>query len=130
MESIWQLVLLPFSLLSAVIPLVAFLGLVWWLDRYDREPIWLVLLTFAWGALGGVLFALLGSSLAMEPLAMLVGPEQAEQRGGAGEDDPLLGGEVEELGLALQGGVDELVGGDEHRWDAAEFKIVDVMHTA
>ncbi|HND30206.1 MAG TPA: PrsW family intramembrane metalloprotease [Myxococcota bacterium] len=79
MESIWQLVLLPFSLLCAVIPMVAFLGLVWWLDRYDREPIWLVLLTFAWGALGGVLFALLGSSLAMEPLAMLVGPEQAEQ---------------------------------------------------
>lgn len=79
MQSLWQFVLLPISLLCAVIPMMLYLGLIWWLDRYDREPIWLVLLTFAWGALGGVLFALLGSSFAMDRLIALIGDESANQ---------------------------------------------------
>lgn len=32
---------------------VAYLGFIYWLDRYEREPLWLVLSTFAWGAIGG-----------------------------------------------------------------------------
>ncbi|HHO52833.1 MAG TPA: PrsW family intramembrane metalloprotease, partial [Deltaproteobacteria bacterium] len=36
---------------------------IWWLDRYDREPIWLLGLTFLWGAIGSVLAAVLGSIL-------------------------------------------------------------------
>lgn len=31
--------------------MVVFLVVVWWLDRYDREPLWLVAFVFAWGAL-------------------------------------------------------------------------------
>ncbi len=43
-----------------------FLAIVWWLDRYDREPVWLMLLTFLWGAGPAVLLAL--------PVAMVVEP--------------------------------------------------------
>ena len=31
--------------------MLAFLAVVWWLDRYDREPIWLVGIVFLWGAI-------------------------------------------------------------------------------
>lgn len=34
------------------------LGLIWLSDRYDREPLWLVVLTFLWGAIGAVFLAL------------------------------------------------------------------------
>ncbi len=78
MQPILQLVLLPISLLCAVIPMLCFLAFVWWSDRYDREPVWLVLLTFAWGGLGGVLFALIGSSIAIEPLTWAIGAQWAD----------------------------------------------------
>lgn len=35
--------------------LFAYLVVIWWLDRYEREPFWMVLLTFAWGAIGGTI---------------------------------------------------------------------------
>jgi len=30
-----------------------YLVVIWWLDRYEREPFWLTLLVFAWGGFGG-----------------------------------------------------------------------------
>jgi RsiW-degrading membrane proteinase PrsW (M82 family) len=71
-------VLSLFSVLFASIPMFGFLAAVWWLDRHDREPVWLVLLTFAWGAIGGVGFALVGNQLFMEPLGWILGPDLAE----------------------------------------------------
>lgn len=64
------LLLIP-SLLCAVLPMVAFLAAVWWMDRYDREPLWLLTLTFLWGAIGGVLFGIAGSLTLMAPLMMV-----------------------------------------------------------
>ncbi len=51
------------SVVFATVPILGYLYLVWWLDRYDREPVGLMLLTFAWGAVGGVLLAIVGSIL-------------------------------------------------------------------
>ena len=42
----------------AAVPMLALLSLVWWLDRYDREPVWLIVTVFTWGAVGAVLLAL------------------------------------------------------------------------
>lgn len=64
------LLLIP-SALSATLPMLTFLALIWWLDRYDREPIWLLALTFLWGAIGGVLFGIMGSLTLMSPLPYL-----------------------------------------------------------
>jgi RsiW-degrading membrane proteinase PrsW (M82 family) len=55
-------VLLGLSVLAAIVPMFTFLGLVWWFDRYDREPLWLVGLTFIWGAVGAVTLALVGNT--------------------------------------------------------------------
>ena len=49
------------SVFFATIPILAYLSFVWWLDRYDREPVWLLLLTFLWGAVGGIVLAIIGS---------------------------------------------------------------------
>lgn len=78
---IGPLLVLP-SAVCAVAPMVTFLALVWWLDRYDRKPLWLFGLTFLWGAIGGILVALTANT----GLAILVdtlgfAPEQAEAIG-------------------------------------------------
>lgn len=51
------------STLCACVPMSLFLVAIWWLDRYDREPIWLIGLTFLWGAIGAVVGAVIGSAL-------------------------------------------------------------------
>lgn len=56
-------VLVILSIVLAVVPMVGLLLLVWWLDRYDREPLWLFGLTFLWGGIGGVVIALIGNML-------------------------------------------------------------------
>lgn len=50
------------STVCACGPMFGFLGAVWWLDRYDREPVWLIGLTFLWGAIGAVVGAVIVSS--------------------------------------------------------------------
>ena len=53
------LILSGLSLLLAVFPMLVLLAVVWWSDRFDREPLWLVLLTFLWGGIGGAGLSLL-----------------------------------------------------------------------
>ncbi len=60
----------------AVVPLLGFLALMWWLDRYDREPLWLVAGTFLWGAIGGTAMAVVGSDFALDFLALALPPDQ------------------------------------------------------
>ena len=59
---IW--LLLALSVVAAVAPMGMFIALIWWLDRYDREPIWLMTLTFLWGAIGSVGVAMVVSGFA------------------------------------------------------------------
>lgn len=73
-----QLILIALSTLCAAVPMLFFLLLVWWLDRYDREPIWLVLLTFAWGAFGATALSLVLNSTIASLLVTMLGPETAE----------------------------------------------------
>jgi RsiW-degrading membrane proteinase PrsW (M82 family) len=40
------------SLVIAVAPMVAMLFFIWWMDRYDREPLRYVFGSFLWGAFG------------------------------------------------------------------------------
>lgn len=52
------LVLLVASTVSAAVLLIV-VALVWWLDRYDREPLHLVAMTFLWGASAAPLVAVI-----------------------------------------------------------------------
>ena len=49
------------SILAAIIPMVAYLIIIWRFDRYDREPFKLVLTCYFWGAVGEIIFSLIGS---------------------------------------------------------------------
>lgn len=75
--SILHPILLVFSVFCAVLPMVLFLALVWWMDRYDREPIWLIGLTFMWGALGATLLSLVGNTTVHLGLAAALGEATA-----------------------------------------------------
>jgi RsiW-degrading membrane proteinase PrsW (M82 family) len=53
--------LIIFSALAAIIPMTFYLFLIWKMDKYDREPVKLVLANYLWGALGAVILAIIGS---------------------------------------------------------------------
>ncbi|PKL81851.1 MAG: hypothetical protein CVV24_13175 [Ignavibacteriae bacterium HGW-Ignavibacteriae-3] len=53
----------PASLFAAILPMLAYLFLIWWMDRYEREPLQFVFLHFMWGAFGAVIFGVTGSYL-------------------------------------------------------------------
>lgn len=75
------LLLVALSSVCAALPMFAFVATVWWFDRYDREPLWLIALTFAWGALGAVLLAIPGSLAlqgALGAVTSLLPPERAD----------------------------------------------------
>jgi len=48
------------SIAAAVIPTVLYVLLLYWADRYEREPIWLVVVAFVWGAIPAVIVSLFG----------------------------------------------------------------------
>jgi RsiW-degrading membrane proteinase PrsW (M82 family) len=41
------------GVLLATFAIFGYLLFIWWLDRYEREPLWLLLAAFVWGGLGG-----------------------------------------------------------------------------
>lgn len=57
------------SVLAAAIPTVAYVLIIWWCDRYEKEPIFLLAAAFVWGAAPAILLSL-GAELALDaPLA-------------------------------------------------------------
>lgn len=62
--------LIPLSLFAAVGPALLYIYLVWWSDRYEREPGWLLATTFVWGAVPAILLSVLGVVLLRSPQAI------------------------------------------------------------
>ena len=69
--------LLVLSMFFATVPMLIFLTIVWWLDRYDREPVWLVGFVFLWGALFSTVGSLFFNSFGTLALTAVAGPENA-----------------------------------------------------
>lgn len=46
------------SALAGVVPMVAYVGALYWMDRYEKEPRHLLMAAFVWGAIPSVLMAL------------------------------------------------------------------------
>lgn len=65
-----EIILLFLSVLAAGVPMVGYLLLMRWLDRYEREPLGLVLAAFAWGAVGAITISIIGSVILTLPLAL------------------------------------------------------------
>lgn len=56
------------SLIAAFVPMFTYLLIIWFLDRYEREPFWLLLLNFFWGATGAIILGIIGSIIFQIPL--------------------------------------------------------------
>lgn len=72
------LVLSLLSVICASVPMFTFLLIIWYMDRHEREPLWLFFLTFLWGACGAVSFALIGNETFSALLSVVVGPDLAD----------------------------------------------------
>ncbi|MDX1664462.1 MAG: PrsW family intramembrane metalloprotease [Candidatus Promineifilaceae bacterium] len=67
--------ILLLSILAAALPAAVYVGLIYAVDRYEKEPVWLLTATFLWGAIPSILLALLFGLVGSLPLYLLAGPE-------------------------------------------------------
>jgi RsiW-degrading membrane proteinase PrsW (M82 family) len=73
--------LILYSALAAIIPIVLYLIFIWKFDRFDREPVGLYLKNFFWGAFGAVFFALIGNYLFTFLLSVFIADESIVNSG-------------------------------------------------
>ncbi len=71
-------VALIFSLLAAVVPSLFYVSVAWWLDRYEKEPWWVLALTFFWGAIPAIVLALIVEVVFDLPLQAFFPSPQAD----------------------------------------------------
>jgi len=63
--------------LASTLVILGYLYVIWWLDRYEREPWWMVSGMFLWGALGATLLGCLASLPFLVVAQGLIGPDLA-----------------------------------------------------
>jgi RsiW-degrading membrane proteinase PrsW (M82 family) len=66
----------------AFVPAILYLFPLIWLDRYDPEPLWLLSLAFAWGALVAVIFSIVVNSVVAIAFEASLGPGAGQIAGG------------------------------------------------
>lgn len=71
MQVLSYLVLAILTILASVAPAVMYSLVVWWLDRYEKEPWGLLAATFVWGAIPAVVLSLMGECVLGIPFAGL-----------------------------------------------------------
>jgi RsiW-degrading membrane proteinase PrsW (M82 family) len=96
-----MLFILLVALLGALIPTVFYVLFVWWLDRYEKEPRWLLATTFLWGAIPAAVLAVLFEIVFDLPLAVLGEESLAANLISASISAPLVEESVK--GIALIG---------------------------
>ena len=60
------------SILAAIIPMTLYLIFLWKFDKYEPEPLKLVLLHFLWGASAAIVLGIIGSKLVSIPLQLVI----------------------------------------------------------
>jgi RsiW-degrading membrane proteinase PrsW (M82 family) len=65
------------SVIASSIPAAFYAGVILRLDRYEREPMRVVLACFAWGAIGAILLSIIASLIFEGVVSDLIGPEFA-----------------------------------------------------
>jgi len=59
------------SIAAAVLPTVVYVLILWWLDRYEKEPKRLLIAAFVWGAVPAVILSIVAQVILMVPLGGL-----------------------------------------------------------
>lgn len=66
-------VLLTYSIIAAAVPTLLFVTVIYWVDRYEKEPIWLLASAFLWGAIPSILIAFLFNTVLSIPIYLVAG---------------------------------------------------------
>jgi protease PrsW len=67
------LLIVPLSVLATALPTAVYVYAVWWLDRYEKEPVRLLAGAFLWGAVPAVIASLILELIAGVPTSFLGG---------------------------------------------------------
>jgi len=89
------------AVLGGLIPTTLYVLLVWWLDRYEKEPAWLLATAFLWGAVPAALLSVVLELLLDLPLSALGSESVAANLISASISAPLVEESVK--GIALVG---------------------------
>jgi len=65
------------AVVVGVVPMVVYALVLWWFDRYEREPLGLLVAAFLWGAVPAVIFSLIAELALGVPVSLLVRPATA-----------------------------------------------------
>lgn len=95
------MLVLVLAILGALVPMAIYIALVWWLDRYEKEPFWLLALAFLWGAIPAALLSVILEIALDIPLAVLGGEGLVANLASVSINAPLV--EESTKGLALIG---------------------------
>jgi RsiW-degrading membrane proteinase PrsW (M82 family) len=63
------------SILAAIVPTVLYVVIIYWFDRYEKEPLWLLVAAFLWGAVPAILISFVLNTLLSVPLLLVLGDE-------------------------------------------------------
>lgn len=69
------------SIVAAVIPAGLYIGITYWFDHYEKEPAWLLMATFLWGAVPSIILALIFNLLGALPFYLVGGAGLADAAG-------------------------------------------------
>jgi RsiW-degrading membrane proteinase PrsW (M82 family) len=64
-------------LVFGIVPMVIYALILWWFDRYEKEPVLLLVAAFVWGAVPSIIFSLIAEIVLDIPIAALVDPAAA-----------------------------------------------------
>ena len=64
---------LLFSIIAAAIPTLFYIGLIYWVDQYEKEPWWLLGAAFLWGAIPSILIAYFFNTIFSIPIYVVTG---------------------------------------------------------
>jgi RsiW-degrading membrane proteinase PrsW (M82 family) len=62
------------SIACALLPALLAAIVLWWLDRYEKEPLWLLSILLLWGAVPTVVLSFVAQAVLDIPLSALLGP--------------------------------------------------------
>jgi RsiW-degrading membrane proteinase PrsW (M82 family) len=62
------------AITAGIAPMIVYALIVWWFDRYEKEPLPLLAVVFVWGAVPSIILALITELVLDIPLKSLVGP--------------------------------------------------------
>ncbi len=63
------------SIVAALIPTLFYTGLIYWVDQYEKEPLWLLVAAFLWGAIPSILIAYVFNTVFAIPVYAVAGQE-------------------------------------------------------